>query len=165
MPLYTKPRWEEAPKGTTGFLPETEEFWACWVNKVGDIVRTANAQHGPQEFEYDNKSCHPSWTSRRNIYIPRPEQERPEPDWSKAPEGTTGFVQGRTEPYWVRIEENQVYVCRVSDTTKWQSSSYHDTDWWKERKHLYIPRPSVEPVEPSAPVTEESYFTHDWTAL
>lgn len=85
-----------------------------------------------------------------------------EPRWEEAPEGTTGFVMGRTKPYWVRIEEDQVYVCRVGDTCNWLHPSYHDTDWWKERKHLYIPRPSVESVEPSAPVTENSYFTHDW---
>lgn len=89
MAFYIEPRWEEAPEGTTGFLPETEKFWASWVKKVGDVVHTANADYGPQEFGYDNMSCHISWTSRRDMYIPHPGQERPEPDWSKAPEGTT----------------------------------------------------------------------------
>lgn len=96
MAFYTEPRWEEAPEGTTGFLPETDRFWASWVKKIGSVVYTANAQHGPQEFEYDNKSLDMIWTSRRD---------------------------------------------------------------------MYIPRPSVESVEPSAPITENNYFNHNWLEL
>lgn len=77
MAFYTEPRWEEAPEGTTGFLPETKRFWASWVKKVGSVVYTVNAHNKEKEFEYDNKSCHEIWTSRRDMYIPRLEQERP----------------------------------------------------------------------------------------
>lgn len=167
MPFYTEPRWEEAPVGTTGFLPETERFWASWVKKIGDVVYTANAQHGPQEFEYDNKSCHQIWTSRRDMYIPRPEQERPEPDWSKAPEGTTGFTPNKNEPTggnWTRVQ-NDVVLFWGNTKKEWLNTNFIDTPQWKEHKHLYIPRPSVQSVEPSAPVTEEFFPIYDWTAL
>lgn len=86
MAFYTEPRWEEAPEGTTGFLPETENYWASWVKKVDDAVYTANASHRDNIFYPEDVTKQSTWTTRKNTYIPRPEEQKQiEPNWDEAP--------------------------------------------------------------------------------
>lgn len=167
MPFYTEPRWEEAPEGTTGFLPETDAYWAGWVKKVGNVVYIANANYGAKGFERNDKSCSESWTTRRTMYIPRPEKETnyPYDYWATAPEGTTGFLPNHNEPNggnWVRIRNDVVLIWSYTNKT-WLGTNFSSTPYWKTNKNKYIPRPAEpETVEPSAPVTENNYPTYNW---
>lgn len=166
MAFYTEPRWEEAPEGTTGFLPETDSYWACWVKKAGDVIHTANAQDfgGKSEFNYNNKSCHGSWTTRKDMYIERPKKEKTELNWDEAPDYATGYIEGNLYTFWVHVEENHIVICKVG-SDNWSATSYHNSEWWREHKHKYTPRPE-QSVEPITPVIEEKFFpNYDWTAL